>query len=52
MNISSAYFYNFIFQFLIFHSFTNDLSIRSEVWFKPFFYLNLYIEYVVPFLRV
>lgn len=49
---SSVYFYDFIFWFLIFHPFTNDLDVRSEVWFRPFFDLNLYVDYVVPFPRL
>lgn len=49
---SSVYFYDFIFWFLIFHPFTNDLDVRSEVWFRPFFDPNLYVDYVVPFPRL
>ena len=47
LRFSSVCFYNFIFQFLILHSFTNYLGVRPEVWFKPVFYLNLFIEYIV-----
>lgn len=49
---SSVYFYDFIFWFLIFRPFTNDLGVRSEVWFRPFFDPNLYVDYVVPFPRL
>lgn len=49
---SLVYFYNLIFQLVFFYSLTNYPVVRLEVWFKLLYYLNLFIEYVVPFLLI